>query len=53
MLSIFGSEEAQKKMMFEKWWKTLSPKDFTKSVEILQKEYIAWFNQLNIKTKNK
>ncbi len=45
---IFGSNEAQRKMMFEKWWKTLKEKDFLKSAEILQKEYIAWFNKLKI-----
>lgn len=45
---IFGSKEAQKKMMFEKWWKTLREADFIKQAEALQKDYITWFNKLKI-----
>lgn len=39
----FGSEEAQKKVLFEDWWKTLTKKDKDKTAEQLKIEFDTWF----------
>jgi len=41
VFDIFGSVEAQRKVLFGKWWDTLN--DFTKSKEDLIIEYDKWF----------
>lgn len=40
---VFGKTEAQRKVLFSKWWNTLSKKDLGKTREILEKEYKVWF----------
>lgn len=48
ILEVFGQEEAQRKVLFSKWWSTLRQSDLLKSKEVLIKEYDAWF-ELNKK----
>lgn len=50
--NIFGAMEAQRKVLFGKWWDTLEKDDYTKPVEVLEKEFDAWFevNKVNIET---
>jgi hypothetical protein len=38
---IFGNEEAQKKVLFQKWWNSL--KDFSKDESTLLSEFNTWF----------
>jgi len=40
---IFGSEEAQRKILFSKWWSTLKKPDYAKTKEILIVEFDKWF----------
>lgn len=40
---IFGNEEAQKKVLFQKWWNTL--KDFSKDESVLLSEFNTWFEE--------
>ena len=40
---VFGSEEAQRKILFSKWWGTLTKQDYIKTKETLSAEYDAWF----------
>jgi len=40
---VFGDTEAQKKGLFDEWWKTLSPDDYNKGAEQLKNEYDQWF----------
>lgn len=40
---IFGRAEAQKKVLFKNWWDTLSMDDFSKSSDVLIKEFDSWF----------
>lgn len=42
-LEIFGNVEAQKKALFEDWWKTLNPSDLKKTAEQLKVQFNAWF----------
>jgi len=42
-LEIFGNVEAQKKALFEDWWKTLSSNDLNKSAEQLKVQFNTWF----------
>ncbi len=41
--SIYGQVEAQKKGLFESWWKTLDMNDYSKTVDVLKSEFNAWF----------
>ncbi|WP_296683258.1 hypothetical protein [Flavobacterium sp.] len=41
VISIFGQEEAQRKVLFNKWWKTVT--DYYKSENVLNTEFDAWF----------
>jgi len=41
VISIFGQEEAQRKVLFNKWWKTVT--DYYKSEDVLSAEFDAWF----------
>ncbi|MFK7780668.1 MAG: hypothetical protein QM490_06130 [Candidatus Gracilibacteria bacterium] len=41
---VFGEKEAQKKILFGKWWDSLTKDDFLKSKEDLIIEYDKWFN---------
>jgi len=43
VLDVFGQEEAQRKVLFSKWWSTLKQNDLNKSKETLISEYDAWF----------
>lgn len=45
--TIFGNEEAQKKVLFQKWWNGL--KDFSKEEAFLLSEFNTWF-EANKKT---
>jgi hypothetical protein len=47
VISIFGQEEAQRKVLFNKWWKTVT--DYYKSEDVLSAEFDAWF-EINKKT---
>ena len=40
---IFGVEEAQKKVLFQKWWNSL--KDFSKDESVLLFEFNTWFEE--------
>ena len=40
---IFGIEEAQKKVLFQKWWNSL--KDFSKDESVLLSEFNTWFEE--------
>ena len=44
VLDVFGQEEAQRKVLFSKWWSTLKPTDYLKGKETLNKEYDIWFS---------
>ena len=46
VLSIFGNEEAQRKVLYQKWWQTVV--DYSKSEEVLTAEFNSWF-ELNKK----
>ena len=46
VLSIFGNEEAQRKVLYQKWWQSVV--DYSKSEEVLTAEFNAWF-ELNKK----
>lgn len=48
VLSIFGQIEAQRKVLFSKWWETLSRSDLSKDKQVLINQYDAWF-ELNKK----
>jgi hypothetical protein len=43
--TIFGQLEAQRKILFSKWWDTLVKSDYSKTKEKLIKEYDAWFEK--------
>jgi len=47
---IFGPIEAQRKVLFSKWWDSLTKKDLGKSTEDLSKEYTTWFEANKIET---
>ena len=46
VLAIFGNEEAQRKVLYQKWWQTVT--DYSKSEEVLTTEFNNWF-ELNKK----
>lgn len=48
VIDVFGQEEAQRKVLFSKWWNTLSQDDKLMGREILEKKYDEWF-ELNKK----
>ena len=41
----FGSKEAQRKVLFDEWWKT--QKDFNKTVEVMTKDYDKWLTDID------
>jgi hypothetical protein len=41
----FGVREAQKKMMFADWWTDLNYKEYTKEVEVLEKQFEDYINE--------
>jgi hypothetical protein len=41
VLEVFGQEEAQRKILFGKWWRTL--KEFSKESSALEEEFDNWF----------
>ena len=43
VIKIFNNIEAQKKVLFQKWWSTLASVDFSKTAEKLTTEFDAWF----------
>ncbi len=43
--AVFGLIEAQRKVLFEDWWKTLSTKDLSKSSEVLRQDFDNWFEE--------
>jgi|AntAceMinimDraft_18_1070375.scaffolds.fasta_scaffold02306_6 hypothetical protein len=45
VFDIFGSEEAQRKILFSKWWGTLIKLDYRKTKEQLSSEFDAWFEK--------
>jgi hypothetical protein len=47
VFDIFGNEEAQRKVLFQKWWQTVT--DFNKKEEALTTEFNTWF-ETNKKT---
>ena len=46
VLEIFGNEEAQRKVLYQKWWQTVV--DYSKSEETLMEDFNSWF-ELNKK----
>ena len=44
VFDIFGNEEAQRKVLFGKWWNTLTDSDYKKDNETLEKEFNTWFD---------
>jgi uncharacterized protein (UPF0297 family) len=48
VIDVFGQEEAQRKVLFSKWWSKLNKSDIQKDKELLINEYDAWF-ELNKK----
>ena len=51
VIDVFGSEEAQKKILFGKWWDSLIIKDYEKGKIQLEKEFNSWFvtNKITVK----
>jgi hypothetical protein len=45
---VFGTQEAQRKVLFSRWWDSLTTKDLDKTVEVLIKEYKTWFESNKI-----
>jgi len=45
VFDIFGQEEAQRKVLFGKWWNTLMMSDYLKDKETLENEFNTWFNK--------
>ena len=45
VLDVFGQEEAQRKVLFSKWWSTLKRSDLIKGKEQLIAQYDMWFEQ--------
>lgn len=45
IFDVFGSEEAQRKILFSKWWGTLIKSDYIKTKEQLSSEYDIWFDK--------
>ena len=43
VIKIFNNIEAQKKVLFQKWWSMLASVDFSKTAEKLTTEFDAWF----------
>lgn len=43
VMDVFGAMEAQRKILFSKWWDTLRRPDFNKDQDTLIKEYDLWF----------
>ncbi|RLI48957.1 hypothetical protein DRO61_05740 [Candidatus Bathyarchaeota archaeon] len=53
IITVFGVEEAQRKSLFEKWWKTLDEKQKEdKDSNILESEFNTWFDQNKIANQN-
>ena len=44
VFEIFGNTEAQRKVLFGKWWDGLQKEDMMKDREVLISEYDTWFN---------
>jgi len=43
VMTYFGAEDVQKKVLFEDWWKTLSIDNMDKTSETLNKDFDSWF----------
>lgn len=43
--TVFGAKEAQRKVSFVEWWKTLDEKAKTKPAEALRTEFQTWFDK--------
>ena len=41
---IFGDKEAQRKILFDEWWKTLT--NFKQSSDVLKTQFDTWFNSV-------
>jgi len=53
IITVFGVEEAQRKSLFEKWWKTLDEKQKEdKDSSVLESEFNTWFDQNKIANQN-
>ncbi len=48
VISVFGEQEAQKKILFSKWWDGLKHDDFNKDKDTLLREFEKWFNKNKI-----
>ena len=46
VFQFFGNEETQRKVLFQKWWQTVT--DYSKSEDVLTNEFNSWF-ELNKK----
>lgn len=46
VLDVFNKKEAQKKALFDSWWRVLESKDLEKSPESLKEEYSKWFDSV-------
>ena len=49
VVAVFGQIEAQRKILFGKWWGTLKRKDYLKGKDTLSKEYSTWFDDNKVK----
>lgn len=47
VIQIFGTKQAQRKVLFEDFWKTLTPQDMDKAADKLRQQFDNWFNKLN------
>jgi hypothetical protein len=53
IFDVFGQEEAQRKVLFSKWWSTLLRKDYNKGKDLLILEYDVWFEKNKKKVEEK
>ena len=44
ILNSFGNKEAQRKILFDEWWKTVT--NFDQPSEVLRKQFDDWFNAI-------
>jgi len=50
VLTIFGNEEAQRKILFQKWWQSVN--NYSKGEATLISEFNTWFEQNKINNNN-
>jgi len=48
VVDVFGRKEAQRKVLFSKWWNTLKMMDYEKGKDLLEVEFNKWFEENKI-----